>query len=304
MRAELAAELAAATRSQTASALNTREHADVLEELRKHLTGSAPKQDDGKALADAEKRAQEAALQEEQESQKLQQALTRMESLQQQFPGAAPAKDGQVDATANAVAEIVKRDCQKLVDGQLLFQPAVTMQQGKDYPVFARLSRGASANMSEGLGGSTFTVVKEKVSCKVSLSLDAAEPASFLIEKVPADRKDDQVLEPDKYSQWDWRVTPRKHGSLHLLLYVTPMLYVDGIGEELKEFRQPPRVISVSPDFVYESRSFIKDNWAFLSVLLTAVFIPLFLWLRTGIAGQWQRWFPARKVFYELPPGH
>jgi hypothetical protein len=31
---------------------------------------------------------------------------------------------------------------------------------------------------------------------------------------------------------------------LHLLLYVTPMLYVDGIGEDLKQFKQPPRIIA------------------------------------------------------------
>src|ERR1019366_7681272 len=110
--------------------------------------------------------------------------------------------------------------------------------------------------------------------------LDAEEPGAFLVEKVPAGRKDDQLLEPDTFSEWSWNVTPRKHGPLHLLLYVTPMLYVDGIGEETKQFRQPPRVITVVPDYIYESGAFLKENWPILSGLLTVVFTPLFLWLR------------------------
>jgi hypothetical protein len=186
------------------------------------------------------------------------------------------------------IPEIVKKDCQKLVDGQLLFEPSRTMRQGTAYPVFARLSRGSGVKITEGLDGLHVVITKERVSCKVSMNLDSEEPNAFMIEKVPSDRRDDQFLEPNTFSQWDWRVTPRKHGSLHLLLYVTPMLYVDDIGEQLKEFKQPPRVITVTPDYLYESGAFLKENWAILSVLLTAILIPLFLWFRKGVVG-WLR---------------
>ena len=140
------------------------------------------------------------------------------------------------------------------------------------------------------------------MSCKVSVSPDAEEFQAFTIEKIPADRKDEQVLEPDKYSQWDWRVTPKKHGPLHLLLFVTPMLYVDGIGEELKQFKQPPRVITVKPDYWYKTRTFLKDNWSILSGLLTAILIPLFLWFRTGIVEWFKKRFKKKETFYALPP--
>jgi hypothetical protein len=179
--------------------------------------------------------------------------------------------------------EIAKKDCQQLIDGVLLFKPSTTMRQGHPYLVFARLSRNSGVNITEGLDDSQFVIVKQTVSCKVSMSLDSEEPSAFTIEKMPLDRKDDQVLEPNKFSQWDWRVTPKKHGPLHLLLYVTPMLYVDGVGEGLKQFKQPPRIITVMPDYWYESGAFLKGNWPILSGLLTAVFIPLFLWFRTGI---------------------
>ena len=109
------------------------------------------------------------------------------------------------------------------------------------------------------------------------------------------------IFEPDKFSQWDWRVTPNKPGLLHLLLYVAPMLYVDGIGEQLKQFKQPPRVITVSPDYFYQSRSFLKENWAIVSGLLTAVFIPLFLWFRSETREWFTRRFKKKGVFYDLP---
>jgi hypothetical protein len=201
----------------------------------------------------------------------------------------------------NDVPEIVKKDCQKLVDGQLVFEPSRTMRQGTAYPVFARLSRGSGVNITEGLDGLHIVIAKERVSCKVSMSLDSEEPSAFFIDTVPAGRRDDQFLEPDKFSQWDWRVTPRKHGPLHLLLYVTPMLYVDGIGEQLKQFKQPPRVITVTPDYLYEFGEFLWAKWPLLSVLLTAVLIPLFLWFRKGIVDWFRKRFKKKEVFYDLP---
>jgi hypothetical protein len=59
------------------------------------------------------------------------------------------------------VPEIVKRDCQKLVDGQLLFDPSKKMRQGQSYSIFARLSRSPGVNISEGLNDSQFVIVKE-----------------------------------------------------------------------------------------------------------------------------------------------
>lgn len=164
------------------------------------------------------------------------------------------------------------------------------MRQGKSELVFARLSRNPSVNITEGLAGEQFVVIKESVSCRVSMSLDFQEPEGFAIENLPSDREDEQFLEPNKFSQWDWRVTPRKQGTLHLLLYVTPLLYVEGVGEALKEFRQPPRVITVMPDYWYESGVFLKENWVIISGLLTAIVIPLLLWFRSQIID----WFKKR----------
>jgi hypothetical protein len=194
------------------------------------------------------------------------------------------------------VPEIVKKDCQRLVDGLLLFEPSKTMRQGQAYPVFARLTRNPGVNITEGLEGSKFVIVAERVSCKVSMNLDSDEVEAFKIENVPEGRKDEQLLEPDKYSEWDRRVTPKKHGSLHLLLYVTPMLYVDGIGEGLKAFKQPPKVITVTTDYWYAVRQFLKENWTIISGVLSLIVIPLILWFRNEILER------LRKQFGKKPP--
>lgn len=226
-------------------------------------------------------------------AREIQEAEARLQELRRTYVTARAGELG--------LPEIVKNDCEKLVDGQLLFEPSKAMRQGKPYPVFARLSRNPKVDLSEGLKGSTFVIVTERVSCKVSMSLDSEEPSAFVVDKQPAGRRDDQVLEQDSFSQWDWRVTPRKHGMLHLLLYVTPMLYVDGIGEQLKEFKQPPRIITVSPDYWYEFTAFVGEHWAIISVLLTGVLIPLLLWSRKGIMEWLRKRFKKKDVFYPLP---
>jgi hypothetical protein len=197
--------------------------------------------------------------------------------------------------------KIVKKDCERLVDGQLVFEPAKIMRQGKPYPVFTRLSRNPGVKITAGLDGTDFVIVKETVSCRVSVSLASEEKDAFTIEKQPPDRKDEQFLESDKFSQWDWLVTPRKHGTLHLLLYVTPMLYVDGIGEGEKEFKQAPRVITVTSDYVYESGVFLRSNWGIVGGLLTAVVIPLFLWFRREITDWLTKRYRAKRKMVIAP---
>ena len=194
------------------------------------------------------------------------------------------------------VPEIVKKDLSKARRWLATFRTLQDDASGSGVPCFARLTRNPGVNITEGLEGSKFVVVAERVSCKVAMSLDSEEPDAFKIEKLPERRKDEQLLEADKFSQWDWRVTPKNHGSLHLLLYVTPMLYVDGIGEGLKEFKQPPRVITVTPDYWYAIRQFLKDNWTIISGVLSLIVIPLIVWFRKEILD----WF--RQHFGKKPP--
>jgi hypothetical protein len=174
----------------------------------------------------------------------------------------------------------VKEDCETLVSGQLVFTPIATMQQGVPYIVSARLSRNTDAKITSGLEGKGIVIQDALVSCLVAMDLDAQEPGGFKIENVPAERKDQQMLLPDAYTQWDWRVTPIQSGTLHLLLYVTPMLNVDKLGVGLKEFPQPARIITVSPDYVFTIENAVSEHWGIIGTLLSPIIIPIFLWAR------------------------
>jgi len=198
------------------------------------------------------------------------------------------------------VPDVIKQDCQRLVEGQLAFAPSPTMRQGKPSVVSARLSRGSDTKILSGLDGNTFVIENTQVSCLVTLKLDSQEDHAFKIDNVPAGRKDEQILLPNKCTQWDWRVTPLKSGLLHLLLYVTPLLYVDGVGQGLKAFPQQPRVITVSPDYLYAVWIAIVAHWAIWSVLLTAIILPSLYFLAPRI----KKWYDkrAKKPIGFAPP--
>lgn len=51
------------------------------------------------------------------------------------------------------------------------------------------------------------------------MKLASQEPDAFKIESMPPDRPDELTLLAGHVDQWDWRVTPLKSGTLHLLLY-------------------------------------------------------------------------------------
>jgi hypothetical protein len=188
-------------------------------------------------------------------------------------------RDGSARHPNPHVPDVVKEDCQKLVAGQLVFIPAATMRQGNGYMVSARLSRGADALITSGLDGKGTVIENALVSCMVSMSLDSQEQDGFKIENMPAGRNDEQILLANTFTQWDWRVTPLKSGTLHLLLYVTPMIYVDNVGKSLKRFPQPPRVITVSPDYLFAVKNFVLGYWAVWGSILTAIIIPAFIWM-------------------------
>lgn len=152
------------------------------------------------------------------------------------------------------------------------------MRQGEAKRVMARLSRGADTKITEGLDTGSFVIENTKVSCMVSMRLESQEHDAFKIEDTLQPGGTPKLLLRDSHVDWNWFVTPRKSGTLHLLLYVSPMLYVEGVGQALTEIPQKPRLITVSPDYWYTAWQTIVDNWPIWSVLLTAVAIPLFLW--------------------------
>ena len=178
--------------------------------------------------------------------------------------------------------EVAKRDCQHLVDGELAFNPTATMTQGEPYILQAQLSLGRDLRAAKWLNSSTLVVESTQLSCKVSVVLDSQEDGAFKIDKLPTGREDAQMVLRGSLTQWDWRVTPQDHGVLHLLLYVTPVLYTNNyIGLGLKEVHQSPRVITVDANYAYAIRSSMLEHWAVWATLSTGIIMPFLLWWLT-----------------------
>src|SRR6266699_2578742 len=65
------------------------------------------------------------------------------------------------------LAEILKKDCEHLVEGQLLFEPDKTMKQGVPDRVFARVTRNPNVNIAKDIDSSAVKIESAQVSCQV-----------------------------------------------------------------------------------------------------------------------------------------
>lgn len=183
--------------------------------------------------------------------------------------------------------EIHMEDCVHLVEGQLLFQPETSMKEGVTYQVFARMTRNPNVNIAKGLNASDIRIETTKASCNVSMYLKSGEPDAFDIDP-KADAPIQHLIEANGYTQWDWTVTPTKSGQHHLLLYVTPLLWVQGINQWGNEgFPQAPRLISVKIDYWYASKNVILKYSAIWLVLLTALALPSLNKARVWLVVAW-----------------
>lgn len=184
--------------------------------------------------------------------------------------------------------EIRMEDCVHLVEGQLLFQPETSMKEGVTYQVFARMTRNPNVNIAKGLNSSDIRIETTKASCNVSMYLKSGEPDAFDIDP-KADAPIQHLIEANSYTQWDWTVTPKRCGQHHLLLYVTPLLWVQGINQWGNEgFPQAPRLISVKIDYWYASKNLIVNYWAIWTVVLTALALPLLNKARVWAVAAWR----------------
>ncbi|MFZ0746587.1 MAG: Flp family type IVb pilin [Terracidiphilus sp.] len=197
-----------------------------------------------------------------------------------------PPKQTRIHGTP--LAESLKKDCEQFVKGQLLFEPNKEMTEGESYPVFARISRNPGVNIARDLDSSTVRIERAEVSCLVSMRLDSEEENAFDIQKSPPNRPDELFVDKNNYTEWDWHVMPKRSGTLHLRLFVSPRLRVDDGSEPLppEAFAQPPRIITVQSDRVYEAKRIFVDHWgAWLTLVSTVVAVIGLIWKMNGKGG-------------------
>jgi hypothetical protein len=153
------------------------------------------------------------------------------------------------------------------------------MKEGQPYRVFARIARDQNVNIAKDLDLGTIRIDSAQVSCQVSMELQGQEPEAFEVSP-PSGTPYLQFIDKTDFTEWQWRVIPKRSGTLHLLLKVMPYVYVEGVNEWMKkDFNEPPRVITVQADRMFELKNLIVKYWFIWSVLLTVILVP------AGIAG-------------------
>lgn len=157
--------------------------------------------------------------------------------------------------------KLLKDRCDRVVQGQLAYEPTKAMIEGQATPVTARIVRGHDehilANMPDG------RVESVAVTCVVSAHLTAPDKSEFdIVSLDPV--TDPRFLGENTTEQWTWRVTPLKHGKkMHLLLTVVP--YVSGSHGDLPtSVHEIDREIEVNASRWFEAKKYAGQLWVLL----------------------------------------
>jgi hypothetical protein len=137
------------------------------------------------------------------------------------------------------------------------------MKLGDTELVEVRITQNITENFTKGLEGRGDPLINEtKVSPTMKVRLTGE---NFYINP---QNGEEQIIESDKHTEWQFYVTPLKSGiqTLHLTYYV--IISIPGYDDKKKEYEVGNWEINVKVNPVW----FLKSNWQFIvATLLTIV---------------------------------
>ncbi len=168
--------------------------------------------------------------------------------------------------------EIVQAELKKLSPGRILFNVPHEMRQGVTEKVEARLTKAITEDLSKGLKGKGVPQIEDiKLNTLMSVRLNG-DKDSFDIKSLS---HEDQIVEGEGFTQWEWDVTPLKFGGQSLSLTVTIRMKMPTYGEERKDYPVFEKQISVMVNPWHIVCKFVEDYWQFI---ITAMLVPIIGW--------------------------
>lgn len=158
-----------------------------------------------------------------------------------------------------------------LPKGSMAYAVPDTMKTGETARVTARIgsdkvtTSALTAGMKSG-AASTLDTVATPVAVRMKVSLKSED---FDISPLSSE---EQSVGGSTPTQWDWDVSPRHAGKLHLRIAATVVL-----KNLSRDFTTVDRDIAVTVDPVNAVESFVSKNWQWLAGVLA-----------TGIAAAWK----------------
>ena len=161
------------------------------------------------------------------------------------------------------LSKVVEDELNNLDIGRILFNPPQEMKVGVKDRVEVRIAKTIAEDFIKGLRGRGIPQIEKiKVGTfmKVRLVGDNFDIKSL--------SHDEQAVEGEDFTQWEWDVTPLTSGIQSLLLSVTVRIKIFNDGEETKDYPVFERRIKVKVNLIHSTKKFIEKYWKWIATTI------------------------------------
>ena len=172
-------------------------------------------------------------------------------------------------------AEIVKREFERLSPGQILFSAAKEMTLDVKERVEVRIAKGEAVDLGEGLKGRGEPQVS-KIRVNTFMAARLAGGDEFDIKAL---NNEEQFVEDERYTQWNWDVVPLQPGISTLYLTVSVRIKIPDHDEERKDYPVFEKQVKVRVSTTSVILKWLSSHWQW--VITTILGSGAFGWIIT-----------------------
>ncbi len=158
--------------------------------------------------------------------------------------------------------ELIDKALKELPIGKILFNPPEEMKACDTELVEVRITQNITEDLTKGLEGRGKAEIREtKVSPYMKVRLTGS---AF---KIVPEISEPQIIESDKYTEWQFHVTPLKSGIQTLRLTYYVIINIAGYDDKQKAYKVGDWKVNVKVNSMY----FLKCYWQFIVGTLIAI---------------------------------
>lgn len=165
----------------------------------------------------------------------------------------------------------IDAELKKLTSGKVLFDTPHQMKVGVSERVSVRIAKTITQDFSKGLAHSQEAEIENiRISRFMSVSLSGDD---F---KVEALGNEEQIIEDNDFTQWDWKVVPLKGGNRKLWVSIT--IQVEAENEQARKslpVLEKEILVKINP--IYSTSTFVSQHWQWLIASATIPIVGLLL---------------------------
>jgi len=164
--------------------------------------------------------------------------------------------------------DTIQSEIKKLPLGKYMLNVPEYMKQKEEKAVTIRITQDINSDISSFIENNTSISEEIKVSSLMKVSLLSDNFDIFSLSE------EEQIVSAGNYTEWLWRIKPKKFGKLKLYLKITLKIKLP-FGIERKDYPIIEREIIVKVSVWYIIKKFIAKYWKWI---VTTLIIPLIGW--------------------------